>query len=241
MSLRPFWYPRTATPSYLGYRVSETGETVQLLAPVAFAEDFLAQSLSTDRHFTTRDTAGGSEALLGDAPSGVLVLALDATNEVQLAGADFADHRPFVLNQDLIFETRVRFTVLPTGSVVACIGLCGDHNAAVNPVAESIWFRLDGSGAITVEADDTVHETSAVATGVTLVANEWAVLRIECEDTAAVRMYVNGTRVASGTTFNMSQVAALALQPVARIGKEGAATTVGTLQVDYVRCYQSRT
>jgi len=238
MSERPFWYPRSATPQYLGSRVSETGETVRLAAPVRFEDDFLAATLASP--WGTRDTGGALEGFVADGPSGAYALTLDATNEVQLAGLDFADHRPFVLNQDLLFEARVRLTVLPTGSVVACIGLCGDHNAAVNTVAESIWFRLDGSGAITVETDDTANETSQVATGVTLVANEWAVLRIECEDTAAIRFYITGTRVASGTTFNMSTVAALALQPVCRIGKEAGATTVGTLQVDYVRVWQAR-
>lgn len=239
MSLRPFWYPRTATPSYLGYRVSETGETARLFAPVEFADDFLATTLASP--WGTRDTAGATEGFVTDGALGIYQLALTSANEVQLAGLDFADHRPFVLNRNLMFEARVRFPVLPTGSVVACIGLCGDHNAAVNTVAESIWFRLDGSGAITVESDDTVNETSLVATSVTVVANEWATLRIECESTSAIRFYINGSRVASGTAFNMSQVAALALQPVARIGKESAAATVGTLDVGYIRCWQSRT
>ena len=55
-----------------------------------------------------------------------------------------------------------------------------------------------------------------------------------------MKFFINDDRVAAGTTFNMSQVSALALQPVARIGKEGAATSVGTLQVDYVRAWQRR-
>ena len=55
-----------------------------------------------------------------------------------------------------------------------------------------------------------------------------------------MKFFINGDRVATGTTFNMSQVPALALQPVARIGKEGAATSVGALQVDYIRAWQKR-
>jgi hypothetical protein len=145
-----------------------------------------------------------------------------------------------VLNQALGFEARIKLSVLPTGSVVAVIGLCGDHNAAVNTVAESIWFRADGSGALTVETDDTVNETSLVATGITLTTGVWAILRIDCTDISDVKFYINGERVAASTTFNMSQVATLALQPVARIGKQGAATTVGTLLVDYIRVWQKR-
>ena len=65
-------------------------------------------------------------------------------------------------------------------------------------------------------------------------------LLVDCSDIADVKFFINGDRVATGTTFNMSQVPALALQPVARIGKQGAATSVGTLQVDYVRAWQKR-
>lgn len=218
---------------------SITFETVQKMAPVAFYDDFLGNALNTNA-WGARDTAGGAEAVVADAPNGVLGLALDATNEAQLAGVDWADQRTLTLNQGLVFESRFRLSVIPTGAVVACVGLCGDHNAAVDTVAESVWFRADGSGAITVENDDGTNETSKVATGTTLLTSTWIVARIDCTDISDVRFYINGERVASSTTFNMSATAALALQPVARIGKEGAAASVGTLQVDYVRVYQNR-
>lgn len=216
-----------------------TQETVLNIAPVAFHDDFLGNALNTSA-WGTRDAGAATEAVAADAPNGVLALTLDATNEVQVAGADWADQRTFVLNQGLVFEARFRLSVLPTGSVVACVGLCGDYNAAVNTVAESIWFRADGNGVITVENDDTTNETSKVATGITLTAADWVVARIDCTNPADVRFYINGNGVATGTTFNMNTVPTLALQPVARIGKEAGATTVGTLQVDYVRVSQNR-
>ena len=225
--------------SVLEYFDSVTAERVARLAPVQFSDDFLYRAALPDP-WGTRDTNGATEAPVANGASGIMALTLAATNEVELAGIDFADHRPFVLNQGLIFEARVRLPTLPTGAVVAAIGLCGNHNAAVNTVAESIWFRADGSGALTVETDDTVHETSLVSTGVTLGTSDWAVLRIDCTNISAIEFYINGNRVASGTTFNCSQVAALALQPVARIGKEGAAASVGTLYVDYIKIWQSR-
>jgi hypothetical protein len=235
MSLRPRWLA-----GILSYYWSATDETILPVAPVRFYEDFLGKTFDTTNVWTARDTNSATEAVVASAPNGVLALTLAVTNEIELAGVDWGDNRTLTLNQHLVFEARVRFTTLPTGAVVAVIGLCGNHNAAVNTVAESIWFRLDGSGAITVESDDTAHEQSLVATGVTLIANQWAILRIECENTASIRFYINGTRVASGTTFRMDQVAALALQPVCRIGKEGAAATVGTMEVDYVKAWQQR-
>jgi hypothetical protein len=240
MRLRPFWYADT----YLGYRDADTGETLHLLMPVAYHDDFMRQPtglLPTAQGWTARLT-GTTETQdeVASGASGLGQLALSATNEVQLSGLDFGDSRQFVLNQKPVIECRFRFTVLPTGAVIAVLGLCGNHNAAVDTVAESIWLRVDGSGVLTVETDDTVHETSKVATGVTLVANQYCILRIECEDPTSIRFYLDGQRVASGTTFNMSQVLALALQPVLRIGKQAAAATVGTLQVDYLKAWQAR-
>lgn len=230
---------------YLGgllrYFESLTQETVRVIAPVYIDEDFLKPAIDSTNAWGFRDTASATETVSADAPNGVLALALDATSEIQLAGIDWADNRTLVLNQALGFEARIKLSVLPTGAVIAAIGLCGDHNAAVDTVAESIWFRADGNGVLTVETDDTVNETSKVATGTTLTAGVWAILRIDCTDITDVKFYINGERVAAGTTFNMSQVAALALQPVARIGKQGAATTVGTLLVDYIRVWQKRT
>ncbi len=223
----------------LTYFDNVSHEKILPLYPVFFEDDFLGNTLNTVA-WGARDTGAATEAVVADAANGVLGLALDATNEVQLAGVDWADQRTLVLNQGLQMEARFRLSVLPTGSVVACVGLCGDHNAAVNTVAQSIWFRADGSGAITVESDDGTNETSLVSTGTTVTTADWLVVRIDCTTITDVRFYINGARVASGTTFNMSATAALALQPVVRIGKESAATTVGTMQVDYVRVWQNR-
>lgn len=219
---------------------SSTQETLFVAAPVWFVEDFLGKAFDTTNIWTARDTNGADETVSADAGNGILSLALTNANEAQLAGYDWGDNRTLVLNQGLNIEFRFKLSVIPTGAVVMCLGLCGDHNAAVNTVAESIWFRADGSGAITVETDDTSNETSAVATGTTLINTDWCIARIDCTTITDVRFYINGTRVASGTTFNMSTVAGLALQPVMRIGKEAAATTVGTLLVDYCKVWMKR-
>lgn len=232
----------TTRSRYLNGRIeffdNVSHERLLPVAPVAFYDDFLGNALDTFK-WGARDTAGGAEAVVADAPNGVMGLALDATSEIQLAGIDWADQRTLVLNQGLIFEARFRLSVLPTGAVIVVVGLEGDHNAAVDTVAESMWFRADGNGVITVENDDTANETTKVATGVTLTTADWVVARIDCTDIADVKFYINGERVAATTTFNMSTVPTLALQPVARVSK-GAATTVGTLQVDYVRTWQNR-
>ena len=126
MATRGSWFNQILT-----YFENSTQERVLPVAPVVFYDDFLGNALNTTA-WGSRDAGAATEAVVADAPNGVIGLALDATNEVQLAGVDWADNRPLVLNQGLVFEARFRLSVLPTGSVVAVVGLCGDHNAAVN-------------------------------------------------------------------------------------------------------------
>lgn len=217
----------------------DTFETLLAMAPVRFVEDFLGKAIDTTNVWSSRDTAGATEALVADAANGVAELALTNANEAQLAGLDWGDSRTLVLNQGLMAEFRFRLSVLPTGAVIAAIGLAGDHNADPDAIAESIWFRADGNGQITVEHDDTSHESSKVSTGVTLTTDDWAIGRIDCSDIADVKFFINGNRVAPATTFNMSEVPGLKLQPVARVSK-GAAATVGTIQLDYVKTWMRR-
>lgn len=212
------------------------------VAGIVFREDFTGKIIDVTNTWTALDVSAAGNTtpgMVAASPGGAAQIMLDATNEVQLSGLTHNDQRNFTLARGLNWEARVRFTVLPTGAVIFCAGLCGNHNAAVDTVAESIWFRADGSGAMTVETDDTVHETSKVATGVTFNVNEWHVLRISCDDPTNVLFFIDGIQVAAGTTFNMNQVTTLQIQPVARIGKEAGATTVGTVEIDYVQCWQN--
>lgn len=224
----------------LTYYDGTTFETVQAMAPLWFKDDFQRQALDTTSGWTLLDTGAATEALVEDAPNGVIALALDATSEVQLAGISWNDKRTLVLNQGLVWEARWRLSVLPSAAAsIFAIGLAGDHNATLDTVAESIIFRADGSGAITVENDDTSNETSKVSTGVTVTTADWVVTRIDCTTTTDIKFYINGARVAESTTFNMSTVPTLALQPYARMSKTSG-TTLGTAQIDYIAAWQNR-
>ena len=229
----------------LSFFESTTHETVLPVAPAVFYDDFLGSALDGSINWTAYDTGAATETLKANVASGVCELYLTNADETQIAGLYFGDQRPFVLNQGVQFEAKVRFTVLPTENTkaTACIGLCGATNAAVDTVATSIWFRLDGDtgGLITCDSDDvSAHEKSKVTTGITLVASEWVILRIDCTDTASCRFYVNGGQVCSATTFDMSTTPAVALQPVIRMDKGHDVLDLGTMEVDYVRVWQKR-
>jgi hypothetical protein len=224
----------------LTYYDGTTFETLHAIAPVWGKDDFEKQALDTTIGWTALDTGDATEALVEDAANGVLALTLAATSEAELAGVSWNDKRTLVLNQGLNIEYRFQFSVLPSASTsIVAIGLAGDHNATLDSVAEEIVFRADGSGAITVETDDTANETSKVATGVTVLTTDWVVARIDCTTITDVKFYINGNRVAATTTFDMSTVAALALQPYARISK-ASSTSVGTVKIDYVKWWMNR-
>ena len=100
---------------------------------------------------------------------------------------------------------------------------------------------LDASGALDVETGDTTNNNDDTTTGLTLVAGTFNRFRIDFMDISDVKFYVDGARVASGTTFDMSNLtsAEAQFQPYISLDK-ASGTGVGTLLVDYVRIWAKR-
>lgn len=224
---------------FLQYYDSTTDEYYGVQSPVQYREEFFRLDGNTWTSIDVSAAGNTIPAIITSSKNGVVRIPLDNTNEAQESGLTWGNHRCFVLNQNLALDMRLALHTLPTGSVTAVWGLAGNYNAAPNSVAESIWFRVDGSGAVTVETDDTVNETSQVATGVTLIADVFHQFRIDCAMPASVKFYIDGVRVAAGTIFDLSTVPALLLQPYVHISKN-AASSVGTIDLDCLRMWQNR-
>ena len=226
----------------LEYYDSATQERVAPFAPAVFYDDFLGKGLQTTDLWTAIDVsvAGNTTPLVAaDAGNGIARLPLDVTSEAQESGLTWGDQRPLVLNQGLVFEARIALQTLPTLLSEAVWGLAGDKNAVADSVAESVWFKADGDGVIVVENDDGTNTNDDIASGTTLIAGTFAIFRIDLTTIADVLFFINGARVAEGTTFDMSAVAALKLQPYFHIAKASGAG-LGVLDVDYVRVWQKR-
>ena len=226
----------------LHYFDDVTFETTAPFAPCRFEDDFLGTGLETTDVWTAIDvsvTGDSTPLIAADVANGVARFPLVVDSEAEESGFTFGNQRPFVLDQGLIFEARVALQTLPTLLSEAVWGLAGDKNAVADTVAESIWFKADGDGVIVVENDDTSNTNDDIATGTTLTAGTYAIFLIDCTTITDVMFYINGDRVASGTTFDMSQVAALKLQPYFHIAKASGAG-LGVLDVDYVRVWQKR-
>lgn len=219
-----------------------TFETISGSWPHKYIQEFDGGgTYATDgtTHWTVVDVAGATEAIVAD--TGLFAIALTNANEAQDAVLYHNDNRTFNVMAGLVFETRVNVSVLPTGVATLVFGMSTDHNLDKDTVAEAAWFRLDGSGAIDVESDDNTNNNDDVTTGVTAVAGTFFIARIDFTTIADVKFFINGARVASGTTFNMSNLSATTryMQPYFSLDK-GAAADVGTLQIDYVKIFSDR-
>jgi hypothetical protein len=79
---------------------------------------------------------------------------------------------------------------------------------------------------------DGTNNNDDVASGVTLTDNTYAVFRIDATDSSDVGFYINGTQVATGTTFDMSNYSGN-VQPYFYLYKASGAA-VDSMDIDYV-------
>lgn len=227
---------------------SSTFETLLAQYPIHFYDDFLGADIVIPA--TGSDESGckwtkkivqtaGSPTVAGvaDTQNGLVACALDNTSEKQDAALHMDDQLTFSIAQGAIFEARIKLSVLPTLNGVASWGLWGDW--ADGGSAYRVGFEAAGSGAITCESDDNATDTPA-ASGVTATAAQWKIYRIDCTTQTDIRFYIDGSRVASSTTFaNAASAANSKCQPHIGMYKASGAG-LGTIQVDYVKIWQNR-
>jgi len=234
----------------LQFYEATTHERVGVMAPLVFYDDFLgagnvvipaAASAESGMPWAKKIVGAGPPTVAGvaDAANGQIACALTADNQKQDGGLYHDDQRGFSLEQGLVFEARVRLSVLPTDVAEIVFGLIGDWADGPDAITYSAFFTADGSGEIFCEVDDDATNQSA-ASGVTVLAADWHIFRIEFFDVADIRFYIDGNHVATGTTFVYAATGANAiLQPYFGPYK-ATGTGVGTILVDYIRCWQMR-
>jgi hypothetical protein len=109
-----------------------------------------------------------------------------------------------------------------------CAGVASAYNATPDSVATNAWFRMQGSAsqtALLAETDDAVVDNDDKSTGTTLSSTYKKLLIDFTFGLADVRFFVDGARVASGTTFDMSGLTAgLNVQPYISLQKASGAT-----------------
>ena len=229
-------------------------ETVHKMAPVIYYDDFLAiGALAIPASGSAENgvdwvkklvQTAGTPTLAGvaSAAGGVLAAALDATSEKQESSLTWGDQKGLDVTKGLVWEARIKLSVLPSAAAVQAVwGVSSDWIDGPDNASEYLEFGATGNGAVLCRSQDGTTQTSAAASNAkTLTTADWAICRIDASDVTNVRFYIDGTDVtpAAGVGFAATGANAV-LQPYFSVYK-ASGTGVGTLQVDYVKAWQTR-
>ena len=184
------------------------------------------------------------EALLtgrSDEPYGSIRMALDSTSQSQLVRLWFDDSGGVAANGNAQVEFILKFPTLPTSGSIVSFGLATELRDNPDDIPIHASFRLEGDGAVLAESDDGTNDNDDKSTGLTVTADSnYVAYRIDWGNVDNVKFYVNGVRVATSTTFDLSNAAATDfLQPYIQLWKpEG--TSVGILEADLVWVWGNR-
>lgn len=187
-----------------------------------------------------KTAAAGSPVLTKG--TSVLTATLAATSEVEVLNPYFGDALQFDIDdvQRIEFLMRTNGTAFTSGSIL-CFGLASARNSTADNVAANAWFRMEGASSTTLvyaETDDGVRDVDDISTGVTLT-NSFKEFVIDFTGGKSnVKFYIDGQRVCSTQTFDMSGYSA-GLQPYIQLQK-AANTNVNGIVCDYVKVIAKR-
>lgn len=247
------------------WRVASDYETIRRESAVQFYDDFegpdfaipAAGSQESGCMWVKKIVGAGPPTLakVADMAGGVIACTLTADDQKQDAALYWNDQLTLPLNTaavsgavgcGLIFEARVRLAVLPTTATAvtarAIWGLAGAWaDNAVSATRAIFSCEGGGDGLIKASTDDNTTDSGLITTATSVTAAQWATYRIDLTDPTSIKFYIDGTRVASGTTFSMigAPTASVVLQPYVSVMKTNKAG-VATLYVDYVRVWHDR-
>jgi hypothetical protein len=208
-----------------------------------------AQAFTTtpgENGWTIADTSssGTPTYLCVTEDGGACALTIANTNEAEIVTLYTGDVLPY----DLRHISNVWWVAKVAGidaTTTLVMGVGSARNDTADTVAYNAWFRMEGSAstsAVVVETDDATTDNNDVATGTTLATTYKRFLVDFSQGLADVRFYIDGSRVAKGTTFNMSAAAAgQNVQPMVMLQKSGGtgvpAVTLAQFGITYKWTY----
>lgn len=160
--------------------------------------------------WTIKDTSssGTPTYLCITEDGGAAKLTLAATSEAEIVTLYTNDVLPLDLAQLQTVDIIAKVAGIDSVTTLT-MGLGTAQNDTDDSVTVNAWFRMEGSAStsnIVVETDDNTTDNNDVATGQSL-SSTYKKLTIDFTNGLAdVRFYIDGDRVANGTTFNMSAV-----------------------------------
>lgn len=192
--------------------------------------------------WTIADTssAGTPTYLCITEDGGAAKLTLVNTSEAENVCLYFNDVLPFDLRS--ISQVWWIAKVASVDAVTTLVMGVGDaRNDTPDTVATNAWFRMEGSvstTAVVCETDDGTTDNDDKATGTTLSSTYKKFLIDFSQGLSDIRFFIDGQRVAAGTTFSMASVAAgQNVQPIVQIQKASGtgvpAVTIAQFGINY--------
>lgn len=224
------------------YWESTTHQRVHAVAPMVFREQFHGHTLDVTNRWTALSVGTGvAPAIITAIGGGALHVGLDSTSEAQDSGVFMNDVRQFDLNAGLVVDFRFKTIVVPTSGTRVVIGMAANHNLDKDTVVTSAWFSMDGDGELFCETDDTTNDESTTS-GTTLTTSAFRTGRMDFTNIADVRFYLDGASVATGTTFDMSNLtsAEAIMQPYIMCDK-ASGSSLGQLYVTDITIFSDET
>ena len=163
------------------------------------------------------------------------VLTLAATSEVENLCLAHGDSLAFDIDNIHSIELRVRIGAAFTTGSELVFGLGSARNDTTDSVAANAWFKMVGASSTTLvycESDDGTRDNDDISSGTTLGTTFKKFVIDFTGGKSNVRFFIDGVRVATGTTFDMSAYSS-GLQPIVQLQK-AANTNVDAVIVDYV-------
>jgi hypothetical protein len=225
-----------------------TYETLLGQYPLYFYDDFEGADLVIPATGSDESGCKWTKKIVGAAPptvakaasavNGTVLCSLTVDAQKQDAAIHMDDQLTFSIAQGAIFEAKISMTTLPdVAGGVASWGLWGAW--ADGGSNYRVGFEIPLGGALACESDDAATDIPGDA-GMTIVAGVSHIYRIDCTTQSDIKFFVDGVRVASGTTFaNAASAANSKCQPHIGMYKAGDAS-LGVLSVDYVKIWQDR-
>ena len=211
---------------------------------INYEDDFcghglLSSSQSDDAWLIADTSAAGTPTYVRGGIGGEATLTLASTSEVENVCLYHGDDLNFDIDNVDHIELRVKQGQATIDSATSiAFGLASARNDDPDSITAAALFRLIGSNSVVVESDDGTNNNDDKSTGVSL-SNAYKKFVISfASGTDDVRFFIDGSRVAASTKFDMSNYSA-GLQPLLQIQKT-ADTNTDAVVLDYVKIVARR-
>lgn len=182
---------------------------------------------------TETGTTGDSKTLT-NMSGGALKMLLASTSEAENLCVSHGDILHFDIDQDLVFQAMFHIGANAATTQIG-IGMASARNDDLGAIAEFALFRIkEAAQDLLIETDDGSEDNDDKDTTVNLVDDTDVHVAIDFRDTSDVKFYVNGVRVLSASTYDMSNYTGK-LQPIMQVYKAATSAAVAYLVNKFIR------